>query len=169
MDSPPTPFDDVDGPPASLHSWTTVISTSRLVAFLGLFIVVWIVLEDAVAMRFNNFMTGGAIALAGSAAAAVDIAWYAPNATAINDLTGALNGDGVYGFVYNSSYPKGVAYGTYNWCNMPHVRKEEYKKPSKDYKLKYVEVVSFLFRGRIYMRKTLWVGLIVYCAASQTS
>ncbi len=71
-----------------------------------------------------------------------DLSWHAPASTAINDLETALGGSGVNGFIYNNSYPTDVPYGTYNWCNMPHVRKEEYVKPSKEYALKYVEVVS---------------------------
>jgi acid phosphatase len=75
-------------------------------------------------------------------AQSVDLSWHAPNATAINDLTQAIGGSGVYGFIYNSSTTPDGAYGTYNWCNMPHVRATEYKKPSSEYKLQYVEVVS---------------------------
>lgn len=76
-------------------------------------------------------------------AATVDLGWHAPNATAINNLTQVVDGSGVYGFIYNESYTPADEYGTYNWCNMPHVRKEEYKVPSAEYKLQYVEVVSW--------------------------
>ncbi|KAI3317564.1 histidine acid phosphatase [Xylariaceae sp. AK1471] len=72
----------------------------------------------------------------------VDLRWYAPSSTSVNNLTTALRGDGVYGFIFNSSYTPDAHYGTYNWCNMPHVRKTEYVKPSPDYKLKYVEVIQ---------------------------
>lgn len=73
----------------------------------------------------------------------VDLNWYAPNATAINNLTQVIGGSGVYGFIYNSSTTPAERYGDYNWCNMPHVRATEYKKPSPEYSLQYVEVVSF--------------------------
>jgi len=79
--------------------------------------------------------------------AAVDLKWYAPNATQINNLTSVLSGSGVYDFVYNNSYPTDVPYGTYDWCNMPHVRKEEYAVPSKEYKLKFVELVSEMWNS----------------------
>ena len=98
-------------------------------------------------MRTNprtSFIATIAASLArhGHAAGTVDLGWYAPNTTAINDLTKVIGGDGVYGFIYNSSTTPASEYGTYNWCNMPHVRATEYKKPSAEYKLQYVEVVS---------------------------
>jgi len=50
--------------------------------------------------------------------------------------------EGTDGGIYNSSQlPNGVAYGTYNFCNMPHVRQQEYVNPSNgSMTLKYVEV-----------------------------
>lgn len=75
-------------------------------------------------------------------AASVDLSWHAPNSTAINDVSQAIGGTGVYGFIYNSSVTPADKYGVYNWCNMPHVRATEYKKPASEYKLQYVEVVS---------------------------
>lgn len=69
-------------------------------------------------------------------------AWYPPNATRINNLESAVNTTGIYGFIYNNSYPTDTPYGTYNWCNMPHVRSQEYPRVSDDYNLKYVELVS---------------------------
>lgn len=69
--------------------------------------------------------------------------WYPPASSWITDLSAVVNGTGVYGFVFNSSQlPEGTPYGTYNWCNMPHVRAQEYPKASDEYKLEYVEVVS---------------------------
>jgi acid phosphatase len=77
------------------------------------------------------------------ASAAADLAWYPPNQTWINNLSEVINGTGTHGFVFNSSVlPPGTPYGTYNWCNMPHVRREEYVIPDAEYKLEYVEVVS---------------------------
>jgi len=84
-------------------------------------------------------------ALEKSSSASVDTAWYPPNATWITDLSAVVNGSGVHGFVFNDSYPKNAAYGGYNWCNMPHVRKSEYMVPSSEYELEYVELVSDLF------------------------
>ena len=76
------------------------------------------------------------------AATTVDLSWHAPNSTEINDLSKVIAGSGVYGFIYNSSKVPTEAYGTYNWCNMPHVRATEYRKAPSEYKLQYVEVVS---------------------------
>lgn len=76
-------------------------------------------------------------------ARAVSGQWQAPAQTDFNSLTKVLNGEGVYGFIYNSSITPDEKYGTYNWCNMPHVRIQEYVKPSSEFELQYVEVVSY--------------------------
>lgn len=76
----------------------------------------------------------------------VDLGWYAPKQTWINDLSQVINGTGTHGFIFNSSVlPRETPYGTYNWCNMPHVRASEYPKADKQYKLEYVEVVGHCF------------------------
>lgn len=98
-------------------------------------------------MRSNprmNFMKAVAASLArhGMATPAVDLSWYAPNATGINNLTQVINGSGVYSFIFNSSDTTEHEYGIYNWCNMPHVRATEYPQASSEYELHYVEVVS---------------------------
>ena len=72
----------------------------------------------------------------------VDLNWHAPKSTQINDLSSVLDGKGTYGFIYDSSWTPDDAYGTYNWCNMPHARVREYNKPADKFELKYVEVVS---------------------------
>ncbi|KAL6705890.1 hypothetical protein ACN47E_006350 [Coniothyrium glycines] len=73
---------------------------------------------------------------------AVHLGWYAPKQTWINSVDQVLNGTGTYGFEFGGSQlPDGVKYGTYNWCNMPHVRKQEYKKTSDEFELIYVEVI----------------------------
>ncbi|KAF2681311.1 histidine acid phosphatase-like protein [Lentithecium fluviatile CBS 122367] len=72
----------------------------------------------------------------------VDLGWHAPKKTWINDLSGVLNGEGTHGFYFNgSTLPLGTEYGTYNWCNMPHVRPEEYVVPGSEFTLEYVEVI----------------------------
>jgi len=77
------------------------------------------------------------------ASPSVDVTWHPSPITAVNSLSSLESSSGVYGFIFNSSSnPAGVSYGTYNWCNMPHVRSQEYKKAPSGYKLKYVEVVS---------------------------
>jgi acid phosphatase len=71
----------------------------------------------------------------------IDLGWHAPKKSWINDLGRVLNGTGTNGFVFDSSQlPDGVEYGTYNWCNMPHVGKEEYVKVADEFELVYVEV-----------------------------
>jgi hypothetical protein len=76
--------------------------------------------------------------------AAVDLSWYPPSQTLVNNLTNVVSDSttGVYGFIYDSSNTPDEAYGTYNWCNMPHVRASEYKVPPDEYELVYVELVS---------------------------
>jgi acid phosphatase len=77
-----------------------------------------------------------------NAPASVDLSWHAPNSSVINNLTTVVNGTGIYGFIFNSSTtPSGVPYSTYNWCNMPHVRAQEYPPAPSGYKLEYVELV----------------------------
>ncbi|TAQ88233.1 hypothetical protein B7494_g3466 [Chlorociboria aeruginascens] len=73
--------------------------------------------------------------------ASIDLSWHAPNASDINSLNSAINGTGVYGFIYDSSNTPDGEYGVYNWCNMPHVRVTEYKRASEEYELQYVEVI----------------------------
>ncbi|GME39877.1 hypothetical protein GTA08_BOTSDO02250 [Neofusicoccum parvum] len=56
--------------------------------------------------------------------------WHPPNSTWITDLGAVINGTGVHGFVFNSSQlPAGVPYGTYNWCNMPHIHRHHKRTP----------------------------------------
>ncbi len=80
----------------------------------------------------------------------VDLNWYPPEKSWINDLDQVVHGRGTHAFFFNGSQlPEGVEYGTYNWCNMPHVRREEYVVvPHEEFELVYVEVCvlnSFLF------------------------
>lgn len=73
--------------------------------------------------------------------ASIDLSWHAPSASAINNLTSVLSSTGVYDFIYNTSQTPPALYGTYNWCNMPHVRRDIYITPTPDYQLAYVELV----------------------------
>jgi hypothetical protein len=93
-------------------------------------------------MRFSrNYVSLFFATIGAQNTSQVDLGWHAPKKSWINDLGQVLNGTGTNGFVFNSSQlPAGVQYGAYNWCNMPHVRKDEYVKPSDDYELVYVEV-----------------------------
>lgn len=73
----------------------------------------------------------------------IDGLWYPPSYTLVDDLDSVINGSGVYGFVFNNSYaPAGNNYyGGYNYCNMPHVNRQDYVEAPEDYTLEYVEVV----------------------------
>lgn len=74
----------------------------------------------------------------------VNLAWHAPSNSWVTNLNDVINKTGVYGFIFDSSTnPPGTPYGTYNWCNMPHVRPQEYKKVDSEYQLEYVELVCF--------------------------
>ncbi|OHF02449.1 hypothetical protein CORC01_02144 [Colletotrichum orchidophilum] len=87
---------------------------------------------------FGTGSSGGGVV---NAAGGVDLSWHAPSQTEVNNLTAVINGKGVWGFIYDTSETPDDRYGQYNWCNMPHVRKTEYVKPSEEYELKYVELV----------------------------
>ncbi|KAH8904024.1 histidine acid phosphatase [Coniochaeta sp. PMI_546] len=73
--------------------------------------------------------------------AAVDLSWHAPAQSLINNLTNVVSATGVYGFIYNTSATPASQYGVYNWCNMPHVRKDTYTVAPSDYELAYVELI----------------------------
>lgn len=119
---------------------------TRLVPVLGIILLFRVVSQEYFAMRTNPRSSLVAAAIASLArhgkAATVDLGWYAPNATNINNLSQVVGGSDIYGWIFNSSQVPAAEYGVYNWCNMPHVRKTEYKKPSSEYKLQYVEVVG---------------------------
>lgn len=122
---------------------------ARLVVLVGIIAIGCIVEQEVSIMRSHlrkSFIALAAASLArhSTADSTVDLSWHAPNSTVINNLTSVIGSSGVYGFIYNSSASPADEYGIYNWCNMPHVRATEYKKPSPEYKLQYVEVVSCL-------------------------
>ena len=134
-----------DPPPSAIQSkWA-----GRLLAGLGLLVVLFYTVSDILVIRHHIApLTSGVPAKtteSGNGAAAtsnIDLGWYPPKKSQLNNLSAVVDGSGVYGFIYNSSTnPIGVPYGRYNWCNMPHVRASEYKRPPKEYVLKYVEVV----------------------------
>lgn len=44
----------------------------------------------------------------------MDLSWHAPISSTINSLSSAINGTGIYSFVFNSStLPKEIAYGIF--------------------------------------------------------
>ncbi|EJT79256.1 hypothetical protein GGTG_04342 [Gaeumannomyces tritici R3-111a-1] len=83
-------------------------------------------------------LTPAAVAVA-TAAAAVDLSWHASGRTPYNNLSAVVGGEGVPKFVFEPS--GNWEDGTSNWCNMPHVRPQEYVRPSSEFELKYVEVI----------------------------
>ncbi|KAL0578188.1 hypothetical protein V5O48_003819 [Marasmius crinis-equi] len=66
---------------------------------------------------------------------------FPPSSSNLNNLSFVINGTGAPG-IFNSSNTPNEIYGIYNWCNMPHVRKREYKTPLKEFQLEYVEVIQ---------------------------
>ncbi|KAF9474653.1 phosphoglycerate mutase-like protein [Pholiota conissans] len=99
-------------------------------------------------------MQGSAVFIA-TIAASAEIIHYPPAATNLNNLTFVLNGSGAPG-IFNSSVTPNAIYGTYNWCNMPHVRQREYKTPPKNYTLQYVEVIQRHHKRTPYASNTFF-------------
>lgn len=130
--------------PVQLHPKTTTQQPRpRAISILCLAFALGLFLSLVVTMTLWAYSTlAVATSLLAKPAKAIDGGWHAPAASKVNNLTEALHGQGVYGFIFNSSHTPDDKYGVYNWCNMPHVRKQEYVKASDEYKLQYVEVVS---------------------------
>lgn len=112
-------------------------------SIIGLLVIIEL-LSDQVGMMRATTATFFAVVLVGQGQghAQVDLSWHKPNASVINDLKGVIDGEGVWGYIYNTSVTPDEKYGVYNWCNMPHVRAKEYPRAKVGYKLQYVEVVS---------------------------
>ncbi|CAG8973693.1 hypothetical protein HYALB_00006963 [Hymenoscyphus albidus] len=128
--------------------------TLKLIPIVGI-IFLFLFLRGETSSMYSETQTGFLAALAGGIVqsgrnASVDLNWYAPKATAINNLTQVMGGSGVYGFIYNSSVTPAERYGDYNWCNMPHVRATEYKRALPEYSLQYVEVIHRHHKRTVY-------------------
>ncbi|KAJ3575475.1 hypothetical protein NP233_g1077 [Leucocoprinus birnbaumii] len=95
------------------------------------------------------------ILLLGIAGVSAGVVHYAPSSSNINNLTFALNGTGRPG-IFNSSVTPDKEYGIYNWCNMPHVRTKEYKTPSRDFELQFVEVIQRHHKRTPYSSNTFF-------------
>lgn len=124
------------------------MQNARLIAccalvFLGTAYTLFIVFDTAMYHDSSKYVLSILLLpLATAQNTTIDLRWHPPKRTWINDLSKVLNGTETNSFIFNSSVlPSGTPYGTYNWCNMPHVRPQEYAKPSSGYKLEYVEVV----------------------------
>lgn len=80
---------------------------------------------------------------------------YAPSDLIVGDLDQVFNASTeTQGGIYNGSYVSPDAYGTYNFCNMPHVRASEYLVPLPDYELQYVEVIHRHHKRTPYQSNT---------------
>ena len=121
------------------HGRLALLSTS---VFLGTAFTLFHLLEPDIDMYFSRTIVPLFFAsLVTAQNSTADLKWYAPKKSWINDLGQVVNGTGTYGFEFGGSQlPNGVKYGTYNWCNMPHVRPQEYQKVSEEFELIYVEV-----------------------------
>ncbi|KXN85635.1 Lysophosphatidic acid phosphatase type 6 [Leucoagaricus sp. SymC.cos] len=95
------------------------------------------------------------VLLLGAASAIATVVHYPPASTNINNLTFALHGTGRPG-IFNSSVTPNREYGIYNWCNMPHVRSMEYKSPSNDFELQFVEVIQRHHKRTPYASNTFF-------------
>jgi 2-phosphoxylose phosphatase len=123
------------------------ISGSHLATYLVLVLSLALAVQQFIMMRSTSaaWRTGLVLSFAAAspinAQANVDISWHPPSQTQVNNLTNVVSTTGVYGFIYNTSATPDNEYGTYNWCNMPHVRRSEYIKPAPKYELAYVELI----------------------------
>jgi hypothetical protein len=120
-------------------------STLAILLFAGLVGVMmapWCWYSTAVTMVVASLGRHDVVVAAAPSSREGDQSWHAPAKTDLNNLDKVIEGDGVYGFIYNSSHTPDELYGVYNWCNMPHVRRQEYVKAKAGYELLYVELVS---------------------------
>jgi hypothetical protein len=71
----------------------------------------------------------------------MDLSWHPPTSSWITDLSTVISGSGTYGMYFMGSEPP--QHGQYSYCNMEHVREQDYIVPSQDdFELVYVELVS---------------------------
>ncbi|KAG6867355.1 hypothetical protein C0993_003853, partial [Termitomyces sp. T159_Od127] len=97
---------------------------------------------------------------------AATVTHFPPQSSNINNLTFVLNGSGAPG-IFDSSTTPNKDYGEYNWCNMPHVRTREYKAPSRDFALEYVEVIQRHHKRTPYASNTFFKEDIPWSCVGQ--
>ncbi|ELQ44913.1 hypothetical protein M0657_004850 [Pyricularia oryzae] len=122
-----------------------VRARSRVVLATG--VLLFVLLVAKMRSKSSLFMTVTVAGPASHSAAAqpvivggVDVGWYPSSQTAFNDLTAVVDGAGVPKFTFD---PSGEWQDDgYNWCNMPHVRAQDYMQPSTDFELQYVEIIQ---------------------------
>ncbi|KAG7763550.1 hypothetical protein KL946_003651 [Ogataea haglerorum] len=101
-----------------------------------------------------------------AAITAAEIVHHAPFENEFSDLDQVFNSSrGTNDGVYNSSYVPDSKYGQYNFCNMPHVRKDTYPQVDQSvYKLQFVEVIHRHHKRTPYAQNCFPVeNLVLYC------
>lgn len=145
------------------------------VVFLGTSFVLWTTVSDP-QMLFSHRVTVSVAALAQNAAAqssipdsslsgSIDAKWHAPDLDYWDtDLDAVINATGTYGYIFNTSaLPEELKYGSYNYCNMPHVRRAEYQVAPKEYNLEYVEVIHRHHKRTPYASNLAYTPLALIC------
>ena len=117
------------------------------------------------------------VAILVTSSVSAQVVHYPPTSSNLNNLTFVLNGSGAPG-IFNSSVTPEKEYGIYNWCNMPHVRTQEYqcvtscsplqyyreitaeffivRAPPKNYTLQYVEIIQRHHKRTPYASNTFF-------------
>ncbi|KAG7693554.1 hypothetical protein KL933_003003 [Ogataea haglerorum] len=101
-----------------------------------------------------------------AAITAAEIVHHAPIENEFSDLDQVFNSSrGTNDGIYNSSYVPDSKYGQYNFCNMPHVRKDTYPQVDQSvYKLQFVEVIHRHHKRTPYAQNCFPVeNLVLYC------
>lgn len=141
---------------------------ARQILICSIAILVTIAILPAMLSPLVSFPLFAGLGMAAAVSNAVDLSWYPPKNNSVDSLASAINGTGIYGFIFNSSQtPSSLPYSTYNWCNMPHVRRQEYVEPSSEYSLKYVELIHRHHKRTPYAANTFPVESYPwYCSDS---
>ncbi|KAG7842914.1 hypothetical protein KL942_000010 [Ogataea angusta] len=101
-----------------------------------------------------------------AAVASAQIIHYAPIDNEFSELDQVFNTSrGTNGGIYNSSFVPDSSYGQYDFCNMPHVRKDIYPQVDQsEYKLQFVEVIHRHHKRTPYAQNCFPVEtLVLYC------
>jgi hypothetical protein len=91
------------------------------------------------------------VAILVTTSVSAQVVYYPPTSTNINNLTFVLNGSGAPG-IFNSSVTPENEYGIYNWCNMPHVRTQEYKCVTSTLSATSAELFCYLLTSEHHPR-----------------
>ncbi|KAG7877276.1 hypothetical protein KL938_004032 [Ogataea parapolymorpha] len=94
------------------------------------------------------------------------IVHHAPIQNEFSDLDQIFNSSrGTNHGIYNSSFVPSSRYGQYNFCNMPHVRKDTYSQVDQsEYKLQFVEAIHRHHKRTPYAQNCFPVEtLVLHC------